>query len=104
MRNTTLVWTQRAKQRLIDSVSYIAENFSPFYATAFRDDVMSTVAKIRENPDRGNEAFPEFKLPSFRFRLCASKNWAVYYSIKGNVIEIRSIRHALQNTRTPLDL
>lgn len=104
MKAPTVIWTRRAHRRLMESVSYIAENFSPVYADAFLADVMQTVDKITENPNRGSEAFPELKLHSFRYRLCASRRWAVYYCSNGSVVEIRSIRHALQNTRSPSDL
>ena len=39
-------WTPRAEKRLISAMTYIALNFYPEYAVAFRNDVIETANGI----------------------------------------------------------
>ncbi len=97
-------WTKRATQRLRDAARYIAVNFYPAYAVAFSHDVIGTADSLPANPEIGVEAFPRMKRPRYRKILCKNRKWWVYYRIMKDRIEILSVKHALQNVRSPLDL
>ena len=97
-------WTKRASERLASASSYIARNFYPDYATAFRDDVVLTVRQACDNSHIGLVAFPDMKRPQYRKILCKNRNWWVYYRIRKNCIEVLSVKHILQQVRTFRDL
>ena len=50
MMKTNPHWTKRAVTRLRNAVKYIAVNFYPEYAIAFRNDVIETANAIPANP------------------------------------------------------
>ena len=102
--NPTPHWTKRAKSRLRDAFLYIATNFYPEYAVAFKNDVFSTTEAIPQNPKIGTEAFPNMKRPQYRKILCKNRTWWVYYRIKKDCIEVQSVKHILQQVRTFRDL
>ena len=104
MMNPVPHWTKRATKRLRDAVQYIATNFYPEYAVAFSNDVLSSAELIPSNPEIGPEAFPNQNLPKCRKLLCKNRNWWIFYRVKKNRIEIISIKHILQNVRTPRNL
>ncbi len=97
-------WTKRASYRLASTSGYIAKNFYPDYATAFRDDVVTTVRGVCRNPRIGIEAFPDIRRQEIRKILCKNRNWWVYYRIKQDCIEVLSVKHILQHVRTFRDL
>ena len=97
-------WTPRAEKRLIGAMTYIALNFYPEYAVAFRNDVIETANGIPANPKIGPEAFPGQGFPDRRKVLCKNKNWWVFYRIKRNHIDIISVKHVLQQVQTPHSL
>ena len=97
-------WTKRALERLASASSYIARNFYPDYATAFRDDVVMSVKETCKNPRIGIVAFPDMKRPQYRKILCKNRNWWVYYRIMKDCIEVLSVKHILQNVKSPRNL
>ncbi len=97
-------WTKRATERLASASSYIARNFYPDYATAFRDDVVITVRQACDNSHIGLVAFPDMKRPQYRKILCKNRNWWVYYRIRKDCIEVLSVKHILQNVTSPRSL
>lgn len=97
-------WTKRATERLASASGYIAQNFYPAYATAFRDDVVITVRQACDNPHSGLEAFPNMKRPQYRKILCQNRNWWVYYRVKKDCIEVLSVKHILQNVKSSRNL
>ena len=97
-------WTNRAALRLRNAVKYIAINFYPEYAIAFRNDALDTANAIPANSEIGEEAFPLMKRPNVRKVLCRNRKWWVFYKIGKDRIYIISVKHVLQRTDTPLDL
>ncbi len=97
-------WTKRASERLASASSYIAKNFYPDYATAFRDDVVMSIRETCKNPRIGIVAFPNMQRQEIRKILCKNRNWWVYYRIKKECIEVLSVKHILQQVRTFRDL
>ena len=97
-------WTKRATQRLRDAARYIAVHFYPAYSVAFSNDVIGTADFLPANPRIGVEAFPRMKRPQYRKILCKNRSWWIYYRILKDRIEILSVKHALQNVRSPRDL
>jgi len=97
-------WTKRASERLASASSYIAKNFYPDYATAFRDDVVFSVRESCQNPRIGIVAFPDMQRQEIRKILCKNRNWWVYYRIRKDCIEVLSVKHILQQVRTFRDL
>ena len=102
--NPVPYWTKRAKIRLRNAFLYIATNFIPEYAVAFENDVLSTTETIPQNPEIGIEAFKDMKRPQYRKILCKNRNWWVYYRIRKNCIEVLSVKHSLQNVKSPRSL
>ena len=100
----TETWTKRASQRLASASGYIAQNFYPAYATAFRDDVITTAKLACGNPHIGQIAFKDLDRPEIRKLLCKNRNWWVYYRLKKDCIEILSVKHVLQSVRSPRNL
>ena len=97
-------WTMRAKTRLRDAFLYIATNFYPGYAVAFENDVFATTETIPQNPEIGVEAFSSMKRPQYRKILCKNRNWWVYYRVRKDCIEVLSVKHILQNVKSPRSL
>ena len=97
-------WTKRAATRLRNAVKYIAVNFYPEYAIAFRNDAIETANDIPANPQMGEEAFPLMKRPNIRKTLCRNKKWWVFYKITKERIYIISVKHVLQKADTLSDL
>ena len=102
--NASPHWTKRATQRLRSAVRYIAINFYPEYAVAFANDVTDTAAMLQANPRIGVEAFPGMRRPQNRKILCKNRSWWIYYRIIKGRIEILSVKHSLQNVKSPRDL
>ena len=99
-----LHWTKRAMTRLRNAVKYIAVNFYPEYAIAFRSDAIETANSIPANPHMGEEAFPLMKRPDIRKVLCRNKKWWVFYKITKERVYIISVKHTLQRIDTFSDL
>ena len=99
-----LHWTKRAMTRLRNAVKYIAVNFYPEYAIAFRSDAIETANSIPANPYMGEEAFPLMKRPDIRKVLCRNKKWWVFYKITKERVYIISVKHTLQRIDTFSDL
>ena len=99
-----LHWTKRATTRLRNAVKYIAVNFYPEYAIAFRSDAIETANSIPANPYMGEEAFPLMKRPDIRKVLCRNKKWWVFYKITKERVYIISVKHTLQRVDTFSDL
>lgn len=99
-----LHWTKRAMTRLRNAVKYIAVNFYPEYAIAFRSDAIETANSIPANPYMGEEAFPLMKRPDIRKVLCRNKKWWVFYKITKERVYIISVKHTLQRVDTFSDL
>lgn len=97
-------WTPRAEKRLIDAMAYIAINFYPDYAVAFRNDVVETANSIPANPEIGHEAFPGQGFTNRRKVLCRSRHWWVFYRIMRDHIDIISVKHVLQQVNSPRQL
>ena len=93
-------WTKRAATRLRNAVKYIAVNFYPEYAIAFRSDAIETANSIPANPYMGEEAFPLMKRPDIRKVLCRNKKWWVFYKITKERVYIISVKHTLQRIDT----
>ena len=104
MMKTPPCWTKRATARLRDAVRYIAVNFYPEYAIAFRNDVIDTANSLSGNMKIGEEAFPFMRRPNIRKILCRNKKWWVFYKIGKNQIYIISVKHILQRTDALMDL
>ena len=104
MTAANIVWTKRASKRLRDIVVYIATNFYPDYALAFRDDALDTANALADNPEIGEEAFPTLKRPTYRKILCHNRHYWIYYRILKNKIEIMSVKHTLQRVDALHDL
>ena len=104
MTAANIVWTKRASKRLRDIVVYIATNFYPDYALAFRDDALDTANTLADNPEIGEEAFPGLKRPTYRKILCHNRHYWIFYRILKNKIEIMSVKHTLQRADTLHDL
>ena len=104
MTAANIVWTKRASKRLRDIVVYIATNFYPDYAIAFRDDALDTANGLSANPEIGEEAFPSLKRPTYRKILCHNRHYWIYYRILKSKIEIMSVKHTLQRADTLHDL
>lgn len=100
MTAANIVWTKRASKRLRDIVVYIATNFYPDYAIAFRDDALDTANSLSAYPEIGEEAFPSLKRPTYRKILCHNRHYWIYYRILKNKIEIMSVKHTLQRVDT----
>ena len=104
MKSTSPHWTKRATLRVRNAVKYIAVNFYPEYAIAFRNDVIDTATAVSVNPKIGEEAFPLMKRPNIRKMLCRNKKWWVFYKIGKDQTFIISVKHVLQRTDTLGDL
>ena len=100
----TDTWTRRASKRLASASGYIAQNFYPAYATAFRDDVITTVKLACNNPHIGQIAFKNLDRPEIKKLLCKNRKWWVYYRVKKDYIEVLSVKHVLQNVKSQLNL
>jgi len=97
-------WTKRATTRLREAVRYIAVNFYPEYAIAFRNDAIDTANGLVAFPDSGIVAFPQINRANYRKILCRNRNWWIFYRVLKNKIEIASVKHVLQQADSPLDL
>ncbi len=94
-------WTPRGRKRFFAISNYIATEFYSDYADAWEEDVATTVEPLAVHPELGTIAFPFLKRPELRRILLANRNYWVYYRIAKNAIDILSIKHILQNVRTP---
>ncbi len=94
-------WTPRGRKRFFAISNYIATEFYTDYADAWEEDVATTVEPLAVHPELGTIAFPFLKRPELRRILLANRNYWVYYRIAKNAIDILSIKHILQNVRTP---
>ena len=103
-RGMKIIWTLRARKRFTSISNYIAREFYPDYADAWEEDVAATIVPLADHPRLGTEAFPGIKRMDLRRILLANKNYWVYYRIGKSAIEILSIRHVLQDIRTPYNL
>lgn len=97
-------WTKRGAKRLRDAVVYIARNFYPDYALAFRDDVLGTADAAAKNPRIGVEAFPGMERPQYRKVLCRNRSWWVFYRAGADAVEVVSVKHTLQRATSLRDL
>ena len=97
-------WTPRGRKRFFAISNYIATEFYSDYADAWEEDVATTVEPLAVHPELGTIAFPFLKRPELRRILLANRNYWVYYRIAKNAIDILSIKHILQNVRTPRNL
>ena len=97
-------WTPRGGKRFFAISNYIATEFYTDYADAWEEDVATTVEPLAVLPELGTIAFPFLKRPELRRILLANRNYWVYYRIAKNAIDILSIKHILQNVRTPRNL
>ena len=97
-------WTPRGRKRFFAISNYIATEFYTDYADAWEEDVATTVEPLAVHPELGTIAFPFLKRPELRRILLANRNYWVYYRIAKNAIDILSIKHILQNVRTPRNL
>ena len=97
-------WTPRGRKRFFAISNYIATEFYTDYADAWEEDVATTVEPLAVHPELGTIAFPFLKRPELRRILLANRNYWVYYRIAKDAIDILSIKHILQNVRTPRNL
>jgi len=97
-------WTKRATTRLRESVRYIAVNFYPEYAIAFRNDAIDTANGLVAFPVSGIVAFPQINRANNRKILCRNRNWRLFCRVLKNKIEIAPVKHVLQRADSPLDL
>ena len=97
-------WTVRGRKRFTAISNYIAEEFYPDYADAWEDDVATTVEGLAVNPKIGTIAFPSLNRPELRKILLSNKSYWVYYRISKTAIDILSVKHILQDVRTPRNL
>ncbi len=97
-------WTPRGRKRFFAISNYIATEFYTDYADAWEEDVATTVEPLAVHPELGTIAFPFLKRPELRRILLANRNYWVYYRIAKNAIDILSVKHILQNVRTPRNL
>ena len=97
-------WTPRGRKRFFAISNYIATEFYSDYADAWEEDVATTVEPLAAHPELGAVAFPFLKRPELRRILLSNRNYWVYYRIAKDAIDILSIKHILQNVRTPRNL
>ena len=97
-------WTIRGRKRFTAISDYIATEFYSEYADAWEEDVATTVEHLADTPQIGIVAFPALKRPELRRILLANRSYWVYYRLRKSVIDILSVKHILQNVKSPRNL
>ena len=96
-----IVLTSRVQKRIESARRYLENEFYPEYGRNFEDKVLETIQLLLDQPDLGQEAFPELNRPELRKLLCKHYNFWIFYRRKKNRCDILSVRHTLMNIDSP---